>query len=67
MKFAKRWAATVIQIGECIFWTKKDERSEAVTVNRVARVKLLGPWSCRVGIVWAPGGHSGRGTSVGEE
>ena len=21
-KFAKRWAATVIQIGECIYWTK---------------------------------------------
>ena len=45
-------------------------------VNRVAevrrvwaRVRLLGPWSCRVQIgllVWPSGGHSGRGTSVGE-
>ena len=36
----------------------------------VARVRLLGPWSCRVGIgllVWAPGGLSGRGDSEGEE
>ena len=33
----------------------------------MARVKLLGPWSSRVGIgllVWSPGGHSGRGASV---
>ena len=36
----------------------------------VARVRLLGPWSCRVEIgllVWPPGGHSGRGASVAEE
>ena len=38
--------------------------------STVARVRLLGPWLCRVGIgllVWIPGGHSGRGASVGEE
>ena len=32
----------------------------------MARVRLLGPWSCRVGIellVWPPGGHSGGGAS----
>ena len=40
------------------------------TQHLLAMVRLLGPWSCGVGIgllVWAPGGHPGRGALVGEE